>query len=120
MQDQFRFFCDTPELQKFILWQISEPNAVMRSVSETREKEGLQLLALANEHFRGTGVNFNAVVNIVLGGGYYNGLHAATGNSTVCGLDAGQDRDKEILSRTMAQILEWAWKAAAEEKPKNA
>lgn len=116
LQDQFRVFTDTVELQKIILWQITEKHPLMRTISETREKEGAQLLALADAHFLNSGINLKAVVAIILGGGYYVGLQATTNNSPVCGIDVNQERDKEAFIRTMAQILEWAWKAAEEKK----
>lgn len=112
LQDQFRFFSKSVELQKIILWQITESNALMRTISETREKEGAQLLALADAHFKDSGISLKAVVALILGGGYYIALQASTNNSPVCGIDINQERDAQIFIDTMGQILEWAWKAA--------
>jgi hypothetical protein len=116
LQDQFRFFLETVEMQKFILWQISESHPLMRTISERRETEGLRLMALANAHFKDSDVNFKAVIAMILGGGYYIGLHASTKNSAVTGIDVNNERDKEIFIRTMGLILEWAWKAAEEKQ----
>lgn len=112
LQDQFRFFKHSDELQKIILWQITEANALMRTISEAREKEGAMLLSLADKHFKDSGINLKAVVAIILGGGYYVALQASTNNSPVCGIDVNQERDFQIFIETMGQILEWAWKAA--------
>jgi hypothetical protein len=112
LQDQFRFFLETLELQKFILWQISEAHPLMRTISEKREAEGVKLISLANEHFSGSGINFKAVIAMILGGGYYVGMHATTHNSTVCGIDVNHERDREAFIRTMGQMLQWAWDAA--------
>jgi AcrR family transcriptional regulator len=113
-QEQFRFFFKEPEMQKFILWQISEVNPLMRSISEKRESEGAKLLALTEEHFRDSGINFKAVAALLLGGIYYVVLHASANKSTVAGIDANLERDREEILRTIEQILNWAWEAAAQ------
>jgi len=112
LQNQFRFFFEEKEMQKFILWQISEYNTLMRSISEERESEGAKLLALTNEHFKGSGINIRAVMALLLGGIYYVILHAENNKSTVAGIDANLEKDREELITTIGQILNWAWQAA--------
>jgi AcrR family transcriptional regulator len=113
LQNQFRFFAEEPEMQKFILWQISEPNTLMRSISEERELAGAKLLALTDGHFRGSGINFRAIIALLLGGIYYIVLHAEHNKSTVAGVDVNREQDREAVIR---QIIGWAWKAADEAK----
>jgi AcrR family transcriptional regulator len=115
-QEQFRFFFQEPEMQKFILWQISEVNPLMRSISDKRELEGAKLLALTEEHFKGSAINFKVVAALVLGGIYYVVLHGSANKSTVAGIDANEERDREEIMRTIEQICTWAWVAAAQKK----
>jgi AcrR family transcriptional regulator len=112
MQENFRFFETNPEMQKIILWQISEENPLMRSISEAREREGDKLLALTDPAFRGTDINFKAVVALLLGGIYYIVLHAHTNKSKVCGIDINVEKDNEALWQTIGQIISWAFSAA--------
>lgn len=112
MQENYRFFSTNSEMQKIILWQISEENPLMRSVSEAREREGDKLLSFTEPHFRGTGIEFKAVIALLLGGIYYIVLHANTNKSKVCGIDINLERDSEILKRTIGQIINWAFLAA--------
>lgn len=112
LQNQFRFFYEEKEMQRFILWQISEYNSLLRSISEDRESEGAKLLALTNTHFNGSGVNFRAVMALLLGGIYYVVLHAEHNKSTVAGMDVNREKDREEIVRTIGQILSWAWQAA--------
>jgi AcrR family transcriptional regulator len=113
MQEQFHFFYNEPEMQKFILWQISESNSVMRSISDRRESEGAKLLALTNDHFKNSPVNFRAIIALLLGGIYYVVLHASTNKSTVAGIDVNIERDRKEVLKAIEQILGWAWDAAA-------
>jgi AcrR family transcriptional regulator len=113
LQNQFRFFFEEKEMRRFILWQISEYNTLLRSISEERESEGARLLSLTNDHFEGSGINFRAVTALLLGGIYYVVLHAEHNKSTVAGMDANLEKDREDILRTIGQILGWAWEAAA-------
>lgn len=116
MQENFRYFRNNVEMQKIILWQISEQNPLMRRISEEREIEGAKLLGMAEPYFKGSGVDFKAVEALLLGGIYYVVMHAENNKSTVCGIDINQDRDRRILVETIAQVIDWAWEKAAENK----
>jgi len=111
-QELFRFFRSEQEMQQFILWQMSEPNPLMRGISEEREREGARLLALTDGHFRDSGVNIRAVMALLLGGIYYVLLHAEHNKSTVAGVDMNLEKDREEMLRTIGQVLGWAWAAA--------
>jgi AcrR family transcriptional regulator len=116
LQNQFRFFYKEKEMQKFILWQMSESNSLMRSISEDREHEGAKLLALTNAHFKDSGINFKAIIALLLGGIYYVVLHAENNKSTVAGIDANLEKDRQDILITIEQILIWAWDAAEKRK----
>src|ERR1700744_3609845 len=60
MQENLKLLQVTPEMQKIILWQISEESAMLKSVSDEREAAGAKVMALAAPHFAGSDVNFNA------------------------------------------------------------
>jgi len=112
MQENLKLLQVTPEMQKIILWQISEVSPMLKSVSEEREKEGANVIALATPFFAGSDVNFNAVLALILGGSYYLVLHNETNKSTVCGIDINHDRDREQVLRTIGQIISWAFEKA--------
>jgi AcrR family transcriptional regulator len=116
LQEQFKFFFAEQEMQKFILWQISEVNSLMRSISERREIQGAKLLALTDEHFRGSGISFKAVTALLLGGIYYVVLHGRSNKSTVAGLDMNHEKDREQILKAVAQIMTWAWEAAEKKR----
>jgi len=111
MQENFRSFLVNPEMQKLILWQISEDNPLMRSISDNREAQGAELLAKASPYFVPAGISFKAVTGLLLGGIYYFVLHASANKSTVCGIDVNQASDRETVLKTIGQIIEWAFAA---------
>jgi len=119
LQESFRFFRNNPEMQKIILWQISEVNPLMRSISDARERDGAKLLSMTDPFFKGTDIDFRSVCSLLLGGGYYIVMHAQTNKSTVAGIDANLERDREKILRTIRQIMTWAWEKAAEDQNLN-
>ncbi len=116
MQENFRYFRNNVEMQKIILWQISENTPLMRRISEERETEGAKLLHTADAFFKDSGISFKAVEALLLGGIYYVVMHAENNKSTVCGIDANLERDRALLLDTIGQIIGWAWEKAIENK----
>lgn len=114
MQENFRFFSESSKMQQIIRWQVSESNAVLREVSNGREREGAKLLALSDPWFKDSGISFRALLALLLGGSYYLVLHAATNKSTVSGIDANLKTDREEILKTISQVIGWAWEAAGQ------
>ena len=114
MQENLKFFFQDREMQKIILWQISDEDVLIKNISDAREAEGEKLFRLTDEFFAGTDVNFRAVIALLLGGSYYMVLQANSIKSKVSGIDINDKRGMEEVSRTIAQIISWAWKTAQE------
>lgn len=112
LQEEFLYFFQEPEMQRLILWQISTVSPLMRSISETREREGVKLLALADPYFRESGISFRAVSALIVGGIYYMVLHGVYNKSTVCGIDVNQSGDRAIVLKTVGALVSLAWQKA--------
>jgi AcrR family transcriptional regulator len=112
LQDQFLFFHGDKEMQKLVLWQISEFNPLMRAACEARERAGLRLLELADGHFRNSGISLKAVMGILVGGIYYNVLHDSAGLGTIAGIDIKNEKEFNTVLKTIEQIVGWAFDAA--------
>jgi len=116
MQDNLNMFQQTPEMQKIILWQISQESPLLRSISDEREAEGAKLLNMTAPYFLHSDVNFKAIIALLLGGSYYLVLHAATNKSTVCGIDINWDKDRDEILKTIGQVIGWSWEKAKEKR----
>jgi AcrR family transcriptional regulator len=112
LQDQFRYFHEDKEMQKLVLWQISEYNPLMRATCEARERAGLRLLELADGHFRKSGISLKAVMGMLVGGIYYNVLHYSACLGTIAGIDIKNEKEFDLVLNTIAQVIEWAFQAA--------
>jgi AcrR family transcriptional regulator len=112
LQDQFRYFHQDREMQKLVHWQVSEFNPLMRATCENRERDGLRLLDLVDGHFRNSGISLKAVMALLVGGIYYNVLHDSAGLGTMAGIDLRIDKDFDLMLKTIAQVIGWAFDAA--------
>jgi len=117
MQENFRSFYEKGEMQKIILWQISEQSPLMKSISEERELAGEVLLGKTDELFRGTDVSFRAVIALLLGGSYYMSLHGHTNGSRICGIDMDSERERNEVLHTIDQVIGWACGMARNNQP---
>lgn len=112
MQENYDIFQRDNDMQNIIRWQISEENPLLKEISDSREEAGARLLELADDHFSGSGIDFRALMALILGGTYYVVLHSTTNKSVICGVNFSEQSGKDALMRTIAHIIEWAWKAA--------
>jgi AcrR family transcriptional regulator len=119
MQENLRKFRSDPEMQKIILWQISQESPLMRNISEERERDGEKLLSLTDPFLKDSDVDFRAVVALILGGTYYMVLHGGTNKSRVSGMDVMLEKDYRVMLRTIEQVLEWAWSAGGERRARG-
>jgi AcrR family transcriptional regulator len=115
LQDQFRFFHQEKEMQRLVHWQIRSYNPLMRATCEAREREGARILKLADDHFRKSGISLKAVMAMLVGGIYYNVLHDTAGLGTMAGMDMKNEKDFDTMFGTIAQIVDWAFRAAEKE-----
>jgi len=112
MQENFRVFLDNGEMQKIIHWQISESSPLMKSISDEREIEGEKLLKMATPYFSESGVNFKAIIALLLGGSYYMVLQHKAINGMVSGIDLNSEKDRMDVLVAIEKIIEWAWQFA--------
>ncbi|ETZ19180.1 TetR/AcrR family transcriptional regulator [Pedobacter sp. V48] len=115
-QEQFSCFYNNPELQQMILWQICESHPLLREISDERETHADPIARLTDVHFNGSGINFRAVLALMLGGIYYVVWHANTNKSKICGIDINNERDRLALQKAIRQVIDAVWKAAESDK----
>ena len=112
-QEQFRYFFSNEEMQKFIFWQVATPNALLKQISDEREFHGEEIAKLTDPHFAGSGISLRAVLALILGGIYYIVWHSRNNKSVVIGIDVNIEKDREEFIKTIGQVIDIVWEAAA-------
>jgi len=105
-ENQFDFFFNEDEMQRIILWEISEKSDILNDLSKKRETMGEELLKLTDPYFKDSDINFRAVSAIIICGIYYSVLHTKKNKSTLCGLDLNTESGRKEITKAVKKIVE--------------
>ena len=93
------------ELQQILLWELSEPNPVLRKISDDREALGELLFQFVEPAFKETSLDLRAILAVLISGVYYSALHAVNNGSTFCGIDVMQPEGQERIKGALSQVM---------------
>ncbi|SEO09139.1 DNA-binding transcriptional regulator, AcrR family [Mucilaginibacter gossypiicola] len=119
LTNQLEQFYKDDELQKIVLWQISERSKVMFDVCEEREKLGSKFFRLADLEFKGTSVDLRAVTGLLVAGIYHMVLHAKSTDSLFCEIDLNTPEGLERIKKAIIDILGNTYNKAISERKTN-
>lgn len=108
LQNQLDNFYNNPEMQKIILWEISQKTKIMYEVCEDREQLGLKVFELADKEFEGSTVDIRAVTALLVAGIYYMVLHAKSTDTLFCGIDINTPEGMDRIKNAITLILQKA------------
>lgn len=102
LHSQLDYFYRNEEMQKIVLWQISQSTRIMYEVCEDRERLGKAFFAITDEELAGRGIDLRAIAALLISGIYYLVLHAHSTDSLFCDVDLnsaeGMQRVKNVIS----------------------
>ncbi|SDT68706.1 transcriptional regulator, TetR family [Mucilaginibacter mallensis] len=114
--NQLNYFYKEDEMQKIVLWQLSQRSKIMYEVAEEREKLGEAFFNLADPYFENTDVDLRAVAGLLVGGIYYMVLHAKANDSLFCQIDVNSENGLERIKKAISAILTDTYKRAENAK----
>jgi len=98
LQEQFDYVFKHRELQKVLLWRLSEERPSLRKLKVNQEAKGEALLGnITDPHFGGQAKRFRAVMAILISGIDYLNLYASANGSVFCGLDLKDQENRESI-----------------------
>lgn len=112
LKSDFEYFAASKEMQKIVLWGISEPNKIIRALTDEREALGEKVFEKADPIFRDSAVDLRAVTGILVSAIYYMVLHARTNGSTICGIDLSRESGRHRILDAMGTILDHTYRQA--------
>lgn len=108
----FEYLSNNDEMQKVVLWQVSESNEIMNKICTEREKLSNSFFHLADEELEESGkpnTDLRSVASLLLGGIYFTVLHAKADNSTFCEMNFNKTEDQERIKKAISNILDWTY-----------
>jgi AcrR family transcriptional regulator len=108
---QFDYVHKNKELQKVLLWRLSEQRRSLKKLTAEQEDNGERLFkAITDPHFGDKAEDFRAVMAILISGVYYLNLYASVNGSVFCGLDLksmeGRGKIQEALGFLVDKVYE--------------
>ena len=113
LQSLFKYFLKETDMQNLILMELMGSSHIMRSIHNVRESMGRDIFEKSDAHFDNSGVNFRAVAGLLIGGIYYMVLHTISNGKNFTDVDLGTEEGKEEINRTLSNVINWAFEAAA-------
>ncbi len=98
------------ELQKLLIWELSDEDDIVTSLVLKREIMAEKLLDKGKYILKGYGINFNLIQAILIAGIYYLVLHKD--KSTFCDMDLNKKTDRDELSRSIEWLVDFIYDKA--------
>lgn len=110
LQNQLDYFFNEEEMQKIVLWQISQSTRIMKEVCDERELLSKHFFALSDKELKGKDVDLRAVAGLLVAGIYYMVLHAKSTDTLFCEIDINTTEGMQRIKDAISLILENAYK----------
>ncbi len=103
LNDMFDKIFKGEELQKILLWELSEDNEIMKKVAQEREilGEGLFSLLNGNDKF-----DLRATLAVQIAGLYYLSIHAKSNGSSFCGININTTEGRQRIINSVENIVD--------------
>lgn len=106
LSNQLDYFYDNEEMQKIVLWQISESTKIMKEICEERELMSKVFFALSDQELKGKDIDLRASSALLVAGIYYLVLHAKSTDTLFCEIDLKTSEGIERIRKAVKLILE--------------
>lgn len=107
---QFEQIKRNKELQKIILWGLSESKPILKKVADDREEMGEQLFThIVDPHFKEQSTRYRAIAALLVSGAYYLNLYTAHNASVFCGIDLKSDEGRKEIEKAIIEIIDFAY-----------
>jgi DNA-binding transcriptional regulator YbjK len=107
---QFDYVYQKKELQKIILWGLSEQRKSLKKLADNREKEGEVIFEnICDPHFGDKAARYRAITALLVSGIYYLDIYATSNNNTFCGLDLTSTEGRAAVKDAISFIIDKAY-----------
>lgn len=106
LQNQLDYFFNEEEMQKIVLWQISQSTQIMKDVCEERELLSRDFFKLSDRELEGKDTDLRAVSALLVAGIYYLVLHAKSTDTLFCEIDLNTTEGMVRIKKAISLILD--------------
>lgn len=111
LHQQYDYVAKNKELQKLLIWRLSEYRKSLTKMTNLQEENGEHLFKMIIEpHFGEKTQGYRAITAIIISGLYYLNMYSSVNGSVFCGIDLstpeGRDEIKKAVSFLVDQTYE--------------
>ncbi|WP_223608188.1 TetR/AcrR family transcriptional regulator [Chryseobacterium sp. OSA05B] len=104
---QFESLKKNKELQKIILWELSESKPILKNILKQREDVAANLFEnVTDPYFGENATNVRAMLALIAAGVYYLNLFPAYNGTEFCGIDMRTDEGRTEVEKVIVEIIE--------------
>ncbi|MEJ2879807.1 TetR/AcrR family transcriptional regulator [Pedobacter sp. GR22-6] len=109
LRAHFNYFLTDLEMQRIIIWELSEKNKFLKQISAKREEFGNEVFKLIEPYFEDTKVDIRATLALQVSGIIFIILQAKANGSPFCGIDINNPGDLNRLLDALDGIVDLAY-----------
>jgi len=109
LHNQLECFFKEEEMQKIVLWQISQSTQLMKEICDERELVSKHFFALSDIELKEKNLDLRAVSGLLVAGVYYLVLHAKSTDSLFCEIDINTPEGMQRIKEAITLILKNAY-----------
>lgn len=104
---QFDYVCKNKELQKVLLWRLSEERKSLRKLTDEQEENGELLFSqITDPHFGEHAEKFRAVSAVLVAGMYYLNMYAEHNGSIFSGIDLKTEDGRKAIKEAVSFLID--------------
>ncbi len=104
---QYDYVHSNKELQKLLLWRLSESRKSLTKLTNMQEESGESLFKLViDPYFGERSWDFRAIMAIMVSGLYYLNMYASVNGSIFCGIDLNTPEGREKIKKAVSFVVD--------------
>ncbi|SMP32818.1 TetR/AcrR family transcriptional regulator [Chryseobacterium profundimaris] len=108
--NQYEHIKKNKELQKIILWGLSESKPILKKIADEREEMGEMLFKnIVDPYFQDKSTRYRAIAAVLVSGAYYLNLYTAHNASMFCGIDLKSEEGRKEIEKAITEIIDYAY-----------
>jgi len=108
--NQFENLKKNKELQKILVWEMSESRPILKKLLDQREEVGEELFKnITDPYFGDKAEDYRAITAILVAGIYHLNLFTGHNGTTFCGIEMKTDEGRKKIEKALVDIIDFAY-----------
>lgn len=108
--NQFETLKKNKELQKILVWEMSESRPILKKLLDQREEVGEELFKnITDPYFGEKAEEYRAITAILVAGIYHLNLYTGHNGNTFCGIEMKTEEGRKKIEKALVDIIDFAY-----------